>query len=162
MEITKVVKPFIRRGWPNTFGNMVYVYKYNHVRFLLFRFLVGIAFVLTLVEAGKSIRTWCIVTFIYIYTLDVFSGGFLWSSPSGRSFAKTMSNLVNIVSPHQRSRLLCLPILLVLLFLRSPAMTWSRVTHQPTEMAFSSSPTNRIKVFHEHKNDTNWGAHCSA
>ncbi len=40
-----------------------------------------------------------------------------------------MSNLVNIVSPHQRSRLLCLPILLVLLFLRSLAMTWSRVTH---------------------------------
>ncbi len=25
MEITKVVKPFIRRGWPNTFGNIVYV-----------------------------------------------------------------------------------------------------------------------------------------
>ncbi len=24
MEITKVVKPFIRRGWPNTFGNIVY------------------------------------------------------------------------------------------------------------------------------------------
>lgn len=63
-----------------------------------------------------------------------------------------MSNLVNIVSPHQRSRLLCLPILLVLLFLGSPAMTWSRVTHQRTEMAFSScSPMNRIKVFHKHK-----------
>ncbi len=25
MEITKGVKPFIRRGWPNTFGNIVYV-----------------------------------------------------------------------------------------------------------------------------------------
>ncbi len=25
MEITKVVKPFIRRGWTNTFGNIVYV-----------------------------------------------------------------------------------------------------------------------------------------
>ncbi len=25
MEITKVVKPFIRRGRPNTFGNIVYV-----------------------------------------------------------------------------------------------------------------------------------------
>ncbi len=25
MEITKVVKPFIRRGWPNTFGNIVYL-----------------------------------------------------------------------------------------------------------------------------------------
>ncbi len=25
MEITKVVKPSIRRGWPNTFGNVVYV-----------------------------------------------------------------------------------------------------------------------------------------
>ncbi len=24
MEITKVVKPFIRRGWPNTFGKIVY------------------------------------------------------------------------------------------------------------------------------------------
>ncbi len=23
--MTKVVKPFIRRGWPNTFGNIVYV-----------------------------------------------------------------------------------------------------------------------------------------
>ncbi len=27
MEITKVVKPFIRRGWPNTFGNIVYIVK---------------------------------------------------------------------------------------------------------------------------------------
>ncbi len=26
MEITKVVKPFIRRGWPNTFGNIVYIH----------------------------------------------------------------------------------------------------------------------------------------
>ncbi len=26
MEITKVVKPFVRRGWPNTFGNIVYLY----------------------------------------------------------------------------------------------------------------------------------------
>ncbi len=25
MEIIKVVKPFIRRGWPNTFGNIVYI-----------------------------------------------------------------------------------------------------------------------------------------
>ncbi len=25
MEITKVVKPFIKWGWPNTFGNIVYV-----------------------------------------------------------------------------------------------------------------------------------------
>ncbi len=25
MEITKVVKPFIRRGRPNTFGNIVYL-----------------------------------------------------------------------------------------------------------------------------------------
>ncbi len=24
MEIAKIVKPFIRRGWPNTFGNIVY------------------------------------------------------------------------------------------------------------------------------------------
>ncbi len=33
MEITKVVKPFIRKGWPNTFGNIVYIYKYlqSHV-----------------------------------------------------------------------------------------------------------------------------------
>ncbi len=28
MEITKVVKPFITRGWPNTFGNIVYFYTY--------------------------------------------------------------------------------------------------------------------------------------
>ncbi len=27
MEINKVVKPFIRRGWPNTFGNIVYMYS---------------------------------------------------------------------------------------------------------------------------------------
>ncbi len=26
MEITKVVKPFIRRGWSNTFGNKVYFF----------------------------------------------------------------------------------------------------------------------------------------
>ncbi len=25
MEMTKVVKPFIRMGWPNTFGNIVYI-----------------------------------------------------------------------------------------------------------------------------------------
>ncbi len=29
MEITKVVKPIIRRGWLNTFGNIVYVYICN-------------------------------------------------------------------------------------------------------------------------------------
>ncbi len=29
MEITKVVKPFIRRGWPNTFGNIVHVGRYS-------------------------------------------------------------------------------------------------------------------------------------
>ncbi len=28
MEITKVVKPFIRRGWPYTFGNIVYILEY--------------------------------------------------------------------------------------------------------------------------------------
>lgn len=39
-----------------------------------------------------------------------------------------MSNLYHCVP----SRLLCLPILLDLLFLRSPAMTWSRVIHQQT------------------------------
>ncbi len=27
MEITKVVKSFIKRGWPNTFGNIVYIQK---------------------------------------------------------------------------------------------------------------------------------------
>ncbi len=31
MEITKVVKPFIRRGWPNTFGNIVYIYIYIYI-----------------------------------------------------------------------------------------------------------------------------------
>ncbi len=34
MEITKVVKPFIRRGWLNTFGNIVYVYVYVYVTVL--------------------------------------------------------------------------------------------------------------------------------
>ncbi len=29
MEITKVVKPFIRRGWPNTFGNIVYMQNWR-------------------------------------------------------------------------------------------------------------------------------------
>ncbi len=28
MGITKVVKPLIRRGIPNTFGNLVYIYIY--------------------------------------------------------------------------------------------------------------------------------------
>ncbi len=31
MEITKVVKPFIRRGWPKTFANIVYIYIYIHI-----------------------------------------------------------------------------------------------------------------------------------
>ncbi len=30
MEITKVVKPFIRKGWSNTFGNIVYLYIRMH------------------------------------------------------------------------------------------------------------------------------------
>ncbi len=34
MEITKVVKPFIRRGRPNTFGNMVHICV--HVRVSVF------------------------------------------------------------------------------------------------------------------------------
>ncbi len=25
MEIAKIVKPFIRMGWPNTFGNIVHI-----------------------------------------------------------------------------------------------------------------------------------------
>ncbi len=29
MEIIKVVKPFIKRGWPNTFGNIVYLFFYK-------------------------------------------------------------------------------------------------------------------------------------
>ncbi len=33
MEITKVVKPFIRRGWPNTFGNIVYIF-FIHVSWI--------------------------------------------------------------------------------------------------------------------------------
>ncbi len=28
MEITKVVKPFIKRGWPNTFRKIVYILIY--------------------------------------------------------------------------------------------------------------------------------------
>ncbi len=31
MEITKAVKPFIRMGWPNTFGNIVCVYVYVNI-----------------------------------------------------------------------------------------------------------------------------------
>ncbi len=31
MEITKVVKPFIRKGGPNTFGNIVYNYNYLNI-----------------------------------------------------------------------------------------------------------------------------------
>ncbi len=31
MEITKVVKPFIKRGWPNTFGNIVYIHSYKYI-----------------------------------------------------------------------------------------------------------------------------------
>ncbi len=30
MEITKVVKPFIKRGWPNTLGNIVYMHAFMH------------------------------------------------------------------------------------------------------------------------------------
>ncbi len=33
MEMTKVVKPFIKRGWPNTFGNIVYVGKREKERY---------------------------------------------------------------------------------------------------------------------------------
>ncbi len=33
MEITKVVKPFIRRGWPNTFGNIVYIKEKKNYSF---------------------------------------------------------------------------------------------------------------------------------
>ncbi len=42
MEITTAAKPFIRRGWPNTFGNIVYMeslkdlYDHNHSIFTLY------------------------------------------------------------------------------------------------------------------------------
>ncbi len=40
MEITKVVKHLIRRGWPNTFDNIVYIYIYIFmVEYYLFLFL---------------------------------------------------------------------------------------------------------------------------
>ncbi len=38
MENTKVVKPFIRRGWPNTFGNIVYIclhFKASYIWYIL-------------------------------------------------------------------------------------------------------------------------------
>ncbi len=42
MEITKVVKPFIRRGWPNTFGNIVYLhFTFIHVYIWLYIFLIS-------------------------------------------------------------------------------------------------------------------------
>ncbi len=31
MEITKLVKPLIKRGWPNTFDNIVYIRKTCHM-----------------------------------------------------------------------------------------------------------------------------------
>ncbi len=33
MEITKLVKPFIYRGWPNTFANIVYHYTFIYLLF---------------------------------------------------------------------------------------------------------------------------------
>lgn len=50
-----------------------------------------------------------------------------------------MSNLVNIVSPHQCSRLLCLPILLVLLFLRLLVMTFLGAESLTTKQKWPSA-----------------------
>ncbi len=36
MEIAKVVKPFIRRGWPNTFGNIVYIQIHNLIKISIY------------------------------------------------------------------------------------------------------------------------------
>ncbi len=38
MEITKVVKPFIRRRCPNTFGNIVYIYTHVNAGESFFQF----------------------------------------------------------------------------------------------------------------------------
>ncbi len=36
MEIAKVVKPFIRRGWPNTFGNIEYIQIHNLIKISIY------------------------------------------------------------------------------------------------------------------------------
>ncbi len=44
MEITKEVKPFIRRGWPNTFGNIVYIYINKYIFFEIKKIKIKIIF----------------------------------------------------------------------------------------------------------------------
>ncbi len=36
MKITKVVKPFIKMGWPNTFGNIVYIAEIQNIAMWVF------------------------------------------------------------------------------------------------------------------------------
>ncbi len=36
MEITKIVKPFIKMGWPNTFGNIVYIVEILNIAMWVF------------------------------------------------------------------------------------------------------------------------------
>ncbi len=36
MEITEVVKSFIRRGWPITFGNIVYIQIHNLIQISIY------------------------------------------------------------------------------------------------------------------------------
>ncbi len=55
MEITKVAKPFIRSGWPNTFGNIVYI---SMCEYLVIMYLhkeeLGM-------EEGKRMSVWQII-----------------------------------------------------------------------------------------------------
>ncbi len=73
MEINKVVKPFIRRGWPNTFGNIVYI---SMCEYLVIMYLhkeeLGM-------EEGKRMSVWQIIWQVWerinFYILLIVVGG---------------------------------------------------------------------------------------
>ncbi len=63
MEIAKIVKPFIKRGWPNTFGNIVYICRASSA-ILLRVLLLSDSFVTTILFS--------LDTFVFLKCMNLF------------------------------------------------------------------------------------------
>ncbi len=85
MEIAKVVKPFIRSGWPNTFGNIVYISVCKKLVIMyLHKEELG-------VEEGMRMSVWQVWVRINLYILFILVGGVTISWASADSAVTTWS-----------------------------------------------------------------------
>ncbi len=77
MEITKVVKPFIRRGWPNMFGNIVcvcvyiYIYSYSYNYLQVKEYDIWMYFAWKFTTLIKMHFSFFVQTFVFLMCIQV-------------------------------------------------------------------------------------------